>query len=104
MSDWIYGNADQGSHLYPDADDTLVANNIIDGNGEGAIFRGVGDQASSDNGTRTMSSRTYGSAGSSRRATPGPTCAAAPIRFVTTAYACHTRRLLQRAWWDYAEG
>jgi hypothetical protein len=56
MSDWIYDNADRGSHLYPDADDTLVANNITDGKGEGTIFSGLGDQASSDNETRTMSS------------------------------------------------
>jgi parallel beta-helix repeat protein len=44
----IYGNADRGVQLYPDADDSVVTGNIIDGNGEGVIFGG-GPNSSSDN-------------------------------------------------------
>jgi parallel beta-helix repeat protein len=36
----IYDNADYGVHLYPDADGTYIAHNVIDGNGEGLIFAG----------------------------------------------------------------
>lgn len=36
----IYDNADYGIHLYPDADGTYVANNVVDGNGGGLIFAG----------------------------------------------------------------
>jgi parallel beta-helix repeat protein len=43
----IYGNADRGVQLYPDADDSIVTGNIIDGNGEGVIFGG-GPSSSSD--------------------------------------------------------
>jgi hypothetical protein len=35
---WIYDNVDRGVQLYPDADETLVTGNIIDGNGEGLNF------------------------------------------------------------------
>jgi len=36
----IYDNADWGVHLYPEADRTYVAHNIIDGNGGGIIVAG----------------------------------------------------------------
>ena len=35
---WIYDNADRGVQLYPDAQNTYVARNVIDGNGQGVIF------------------------------------------------------------------
>jgi hypothetical protein len=35
---WIYDNADRGVQLFPDAQDTYVARNVIDGNGQGVIF------------------------------------------------------------------
>lgn len=44
----IYGNADRGVQLYPDADDSIVTGNVIDGNGQGVIFGG-GPSSSSDN-------------------------------------------------------
>jgi parallel beta-helix repeat protein len=36
----IYRNADWGVHLYPEADDTYVAHNVIDDNGGGVIVAG----------------------------------------------------------------
>jgi parallel beta-helix repeat protein len=36
----IYANADWGIHLYPDADGSYIAYNVIDGNGAGLIFAG----------------------------------------------------------------
>jgi Right handed beta helix region len=36
----IYANADRGIQLFPDAQDTTVDHNVIDGNGEGIIFSG----------------------------------------------------------------
>ena len=45
----IYDNADRGIQLYPDADGWLIANNVIDGNGEGIIFSGSGPLTSDDN-------------------------------------------------------
>lgn len=36
----IYDNADYGIHLYPDADGSQIANNVVDGNGGGLIFAG----------------------------------------------------------------
>jgi parallel beta-helix repeat protein len=45
----IYDNADRGIQLYPDAQDTVVAHNVVDGNGEGVIFSGEGGSASSGN-------------------------------------------------------
>ncbi|HZT15001.1 MAG TPA: right-handed parallel beta-helix repeat-containing protein [Gaiellaceae bacterium] len=45
----IYDNADRGIQLYPDAQHTLIAKNIIDGNGEGIIISGDSDNASSNN-------------------------------------------------------
>jgi hypothetical protein len=48
----IYDNADRGVQLYPDAQGTHVARNVIDGNGEGVLIGGgsedYGPQASSD--------------------------------------------------------
>ena len=35
---WIYDNADRGVQMYPDAQGTYVARNVIDGNGQGVIF------------------------------------------------------------------
>jgi parallel beta-helix repeat protein len=45
---WIYGNADRGIQLYPDADGTLIERNVIDRNGEGIIFGGSPEDASDD--------------------------------------------------------
>jgi hypothetical protein len=49
----IYDNADRGVQLYPDAQASYVARNVIDGNGEGVLIAGgaedFGAQASSDN-------------------------------------------------------
>ena len=36
----IYDNADYGIHLYPDADRSVIVNNVMDGNGGGFIFAG----------------------------------------------------------------
>jgi hypothetical protein len=44
----IYGNADRGVQLYPDAQGTTVDHNVIDGNGEGIIFSGDDGYASSN--------------------------------------------------------
>jgi parallel beta-helix repeat protein len=38
LENWIYDNADRGVQLFPDAQRTYVARNIIDGNGEGVVF------------------------------------------------------------------
>jgi hypothetical protein len=35
---WIYDNADRGVQLFPDAQGTYVARNVIDGNGQGVVF------------------------------------------------------------------
>ncbi|WP_217914893.1 NosD domain-containing protein [Miltoncostaea marina] len=48
-NNYIYDNADYGIHLYPDAQNTYVANNVIDGNGRGITFSGEGSTASSNN-------------------------------------------------------
>ena len=40
-SSLIYGNADRGIQLYPEADGTTIDHNIIDGNGEGIIISGT---------------------------------------------------------------
>jgi parallel beta-helix repeat protein len=37
---WIYDNADRGIQLYPDAQNTTITGNVIDGNGQGIIFSG----------------------------------------------------------------
>jgi parallel beta-helix repeat protein len=46
---WIYDNADRGIQLYPDAQNTTITGNVIDGNGQGIIFSGEGGVASSGN-------------------------------------------------------
>jgi parallel beta-helix repeat protein len=46
---WIYDNADRGIQLYPDAQNTRITGNVIDGNGQGIIFSGEGGLASSGN-------------------------------------------------------
>jgi Right handed beta helix region len=38
IDNWIYDNADRGVQLFPDAQRTYVARNVIDGNGQGVIF------------------------------------------------------------------
>ena len=38
LNNWIYDNADRGVQLFPDAQRTYVARNVIDGNGEGIVF------------------------------------------------------------------
>src|SRR5680860_1067859 len=45
----IYDNADYGVHLYPGANGTYVANNVIDGNGRGLTFSSEGSLTSSNN-------------------------------------------------------
>jgi nitrous oxidase accessory protein NosD len=45
----IFDNADRAVQLYPNAQDSLVAGNIIDGNGQGVIFSGDGESSSSGN-------------------------------------------------------
>jgi parallel beta-helix repeat protein len=45
----IYDNADRGIQFYPSAQNTVVAHNIIDGNGEDIIFSGDFGVASSNN-------------------------------------------------------
>ena len=40
VDNWIYDNADRGVQLFPDAQDTYVARNVIDGNGQGVLFSG----------------------------------------------------------------
>jgi len=38
VDNWIYDNADRGVQLFPDAQRTYVARNVIDRNGQGVIF------------------------------------------------------------------
>jgi Right handed beta helix region len=45
----IYDNADLGVHMYPDAQHTYVAGNVIDSNGEGVLFGGTAEAAPRDN-------------------------------------------------------
>jgi parallel beta helix pectate lyase-like protein len=51
-NNYIYDNADRGVQLYPNSQSNLVANNVIDGNGEGVIFSGDLGYASSGNTVR----------------------------------------------------
>jgi len=48
-NNFVYDNADRGIQLYPDAQGSTIANNVIDGNGEGIIFSGDNGLASSNN-------------------------------------------------------
>jgi parallel beta-helix repeat protein len=45
----IYDNADVGIHMYPDAQRTYVARNLIESNGEGVLFGGTAEVAPRDN-------------------------------------------------------
>jgi hypothetical protein len=45
----IYANADRGVQMYPDAKRTTVQRNVIDGNGQGVLFSGASNSASTDN-------------------------------------------------------
>jgi parallel beta-helix repeat protein len=45
----IYDNADRGIQLYDDAQRTVITGNIVDGNGQGIIFGGSEEAASSNN-------------------------------------------------------
>lgn len=45
----IYGNADRGIQLYPDADGSIVVGNVIDDNGSGLIFGGDWSRSSDGN-------------------------------------------------------
>jgi parallel beta-helix repeat protein len=38
IGNWIYDNADRGVQLFPDAQNTYLAGNVIDGNGQGVVF------------------------------------------------------------------
>jgi hypothetical protein len=38
IGNWIYDNADRGVQLFPDAQRSYVARNVIDGNGQGVVF------------------------------------------------------------------
>ena len=49
LGNWIYENAARGVQLYPNSDNTLIANNVIDGNGMGIIFSSLGSQVSDNN-------------------------------------------------------
>jgi parallel beta-helix repeat protein len=46
---WLFNNADYGVHLYPDAQQTVVKGNMIDGNGMGVTISGDEGMASNDN-------------------------------------------------------
>ena len=48
VNNLIYDNSGRGIQLYPDAQGSYIANNVIDGNGENLIFSGAGGRASSD--------------------------------------------------------
>ncbi len=48
-NNWIYRNGDRGIQLYPDATHVLVVHNVIDQNGSGVIFSGLGRFASHAN-------------------------------------------------------
>lgn len=45
----IFDNVDRGVQLYPNSHGTLVAGNVIDGNGVGVIFGGLNGESASDN-------------------------------------------------------
>ncbi len=49
IANWIYDNADRGVQLYPDADGSRIASNVIDGNGVGVMIAGDGAAASDEN-------------------------------------------------------
>jgi hypothetical protein len=45
---WIYQNGDRGIQLYPAGEHILITHNVIDGNGSGIIFSGLGSLTSRD--------------------------------------------------------
>jgi parallel beta-helix repeat protein len=49
LDNLIYDNADRGIQFYPDAQDSLVQGNVLDGNGQGILFSGDGGMASHRN-------------------------------------------------------
>jgi len=49
VGNWIYDNADRGVQFYPDAQNSLVERNVIDGNGEGVSFGGEYGMAANGN-------------------------------------------------------
>lgn len=49
LSNAIYDNSDRGVQFYPNADRTIVRGNVIDGNGQGVIFSGLGGSSSDGN-------------------------------------------------------
>lgn len=49
VDNYIYDNADWGLHLYPDAQDSNIQYNTLEGNGDGIIIAGTDDLASSGN-------------------------------------------------------
>jgi hypothetical protein len=38
VDNWIYDNADRGIQMFPDAQNTYIEGNVIDGNGQGVVF------------------------------------------------------------------
>jgi len=38
VGNWIYDNADRGVQMYPDSQSAYIANNVIDGNGQGVSY------------------------------------------------------------------
>jgi parallel beta-helix repeat protein len=51
-NNYFYDNGDRAIQLYPNADNTLIEHNVIDGNGEGIIFSGDEGYASENNTVR----------------------------------------------------
>jgi len=49
VANWIYDNADRGVQLFPGADGSRVASNVIDGNGEGVMIAGDATTTSDGN-------------------------------------------------------
>lgn len=49
LDNYIYDNADWALHLFPDAQDSNIQYNVVDGNGDGLIIAGTGGMASSGN-------------------------------------------------------
>ena len=45
----IYDNADRGIQLYPSPRRTLIAGNVLEGNGDGIVITGTGSEAPSEN-------------------------------------------------------
>jgi hypothetical protein len=45
---WIYQNGDRGIQLYPAGEHITITHNVIDGNGSGIIFSGLGSLTSRD--------------------------------------------------------